>query len=104
MPATSVTEQGQKEQVVDDVSNTEVKKEDVVDGSKLAALKAKSQAKQQETNMAAKIVSKRERSILLGVLGSGQAGSRIAEAFYKLGYDAVAVNTAMQDLKFIDIP
>ncbi len=54
--------------------------------------------------MAAKIVSKKDRSIVLGVLGSGQAGSRLAEAFYKLGYDAVVVNTAMQDLKFIDIP
>lgn len=104
MPATSVTEQGQKEEVVDDVSNTEVKSEDKVDISKLAALKAKSQAKQEESKMAAKIVSKKDRSIVLGVLGSGQAGSRIAEAFYKLGYDAVAVNTAMQDLKFIDIP
>jgi cell division GTPase FtsZ len=104
MPATSVTEQGQKEEVVDNVSNVEVKKEDAVDSSKLAALKAKSQAKQQESTMAAKIVSKKDRSIVLGILGSGQAGSRIAEAFYKLGYDAVAVNTAMQDLKFIDIP
>lgn len=54
--------------------------------------------------MAAKIVSKKERSLNLGVLGSGQAGSRIAEAFYKLGYDTCVVNTAMQDLKFIDIP
>lgn len=54
--------------------------------------------------MAAKIVSKKDRSIVLGVLGSGQAGSRIAEAFYKLGYDAIVVNTAMQDLKHIDIP
>lgn len=104
MPATSVTEQEQKEEVVDDVSNSEVKSEDKVDVSKLAALKAKSQAKQEESKMAAKIVSKKDRSIVLGVLGSGQAGSRIAEAFYKLGYDAVAVNTAMQDLKFIDIP
>lgn len=106
MPAISVTENEQKEVVTDDISNTEVKSEEIVDVSKLAALKAKSQAKQQqqENKMAAKIVSKRERSIVLGVLGSGQAGSRIAEAFYKLGYDAVAVNTAMQDLKFIDIP
>ena len=105
MPATTVTEPGQKEEVVDDVSNAEVKpSEEKVDVSKLAALKAKSQAKQEENKMAAKIVSKRDRSIVLGVLGSGQAGSRIAEAFYKLGYDAVAVNTAMQDLKFIDIP
>ena len=104
MPATSVTEQGQKEQVEDNLSNAEVKKEDAVDSSKLAALKAKSQAKQQENTMAAKIVSKKDRSITLGVLGSGQAGSRLAEAFYKLGYDACVVNTAMQDLKFIDIP
>lgn len=105
MPATSITEKGQKEEVVDDVSNAEVKtSSDVIDPSKLAALKAKSQAKQQESKMAAKIVSSKERSLVLGVLGSGQAGSRIAEAFYKLGYDAVAVNTAMQDLKFIDIP
>lgn len=104
MSATSKTEQDKKEEVVDDVSNTEVKKEEAVDASKLAALKAKSQAKQEENKMAAKIVSKRERSIALGIIGSGQAGSRIAEAFYKLGYDAVAVNTAMQDLKFIDIP
>jgi cell division GTPase FtsZ len=104
MPATSVTEEENKEQVVDDVSNVEVKSEDAVDASKIAALKAKSQAKQQESKMAAKIVSKKERSLALGVLGSGQAGSRIAEAFYNLGYDAIAVNTATQDLKFINIP
>lgn len=77
---------------------------------KLAALRAKNQAKQQENQtknegkVASKIVSKKERSLILGVLGSGQAGSRIAEAFYKLGYDTVVVNTAMQDLKFIDVP
>ena len=105
MPATSITEQTTKEEVVDDVSNAEIKPEEAIDASKLAALKARSQAKQQvEAKVAAKIVSRRERSITLGILGSGQAGSRIAEAFYKLGYDAVAVNTAMQDLKFIDIP
>ncbi len=104
MSATSKTEETNPESVVDDVSNTEVKKEETVDPNVLAALKAKSQAKQQESKMAAKIVAKKERSLALGVLGSGQAGSRLAEAFYKLGYDAVAVNTAMQDLKFIDIP
>jgi cell division GTPase FtsZ len=104
MPATSVTEQDQKENVVDDVSNQEAKPSESVDASKLAALKARSQAKQEESKMAAKIISKKDRSIVLGVLGTGQAGSRIAEAFYKLGYDAVAINTAMQDLKFIDIP
>lgn len=105
MPATSVTEQGKPEEVVDDVSGTEVKAaEDKVDLSKLAALKAQSQAKQQESKMAAKIVSRKERSIALGILGSGQAGSRLAEAFYQLGYDSIVVNTAMQDLKYINIP
>lgn len=98
MSATSVTEQVKKENIVDDIS------ESSVDQDKLAALKAKSQGKQQENKMASKIVAKKEKSLVLGVIGSGQAGSRIAEAFYKLGYDKVAVNTAMQDLKYIDIP
>lgn len=104
MSATSKTETNEKEEMVDDISKEKVETENAVDVSKLAALKAKSQAKQEESKMAAKIVSKKDRSIVLGVLGSGQAGSRIAEAFYKLGYDAVAVNTAIQDLKYIDIP
>lgn len=104
MPATSVTEEVNKENIVDDVSAAEVKPALDVDASKLAALKAASQAKQMENKMAAKIVSRKERSLAIGVLGSGQAGSRIAEAFYTLGYDTVAVNTAMQDLKFINIP
>lgn len=106
MGATSVTEDAPTDQVIDDLSNVEVKKE--VDKSaevnmdKLAELRAK--AKKNEGKMAAKIVQKKERSLVFGVLGSGQAGSRIAETFYKLGYDSVVVNTAMQDLKFIDVP
>ena len=105
MSATSKTEETQPENVVDDVSNAEVKAEEKIDLEKLAALKAKSQAKQQQENkMAARIVSKKERSLALGIVGSGQAGSRLAEAFYKLAYDAIAINTAMQDLKYIDIP
>lgn len=110
MNAKSVTEEAGQESIVDDISNQEVSQATVetqsteVDDSKLAALKAKSQSKQMEQKMAAKIVAKKERSIVFGVVGSGQAGSRIAESFYKLGYDAVVVNTAMQDLKFIDMP
>ena len=104
MSATSKTEKEAKENIEDDVSNVEVKKTEEVDVNKMAALKAKSQAKQQENKVAAKIVSKKERSLALGVVGSGQAGSRLAEAFYKLGYDSVAINTALQDLKYIDIP
>lgn len=105
MSATTNTEEGKPENMVDDISDTKVQASaEAVDMNKLAALKAKSQAKQQESKMASKIVSKKERSLALGILGSGQAGSRLAEAFYKQGYDACVVNTAMQDLKFIDIP
>jgi len=104
MSATSITDESQPEELIDDVSKAEIKpSEDAVDMSKLAALKAKSKA-QQETPMAAKIVAKKERSLVLGIIGTGQAGSRIAESFYKLGYDAIAINTAMQDLKYIEIP
>lgn len=87
-----------------EVKKTENAELSQINEDKLAALKAKSQIKQQENKMASKIVAKKEKSLVLGVIGSGQAGSRIAEAFYKLGYDTVAVNTAMQDLKYIDIP
>ncbi|CAB4196515.1 FtsZ Cell division GTPase [uncultured Caudovirales phage] len=104
MSATSINEDETSENIIDDISNIEVKKEDSVDLNKLSALKAKSQAKQQETKMAAKIVSNKERSLSLGIIGSGQAGSRIAETFCKLGYAACVINTAMQDLKYIDIP
>lgn len=104
MSATSKTEETKAEEMVDDISNAPIApaSAEAVDMNKLAELRAK--AKQQENKMASKIVSKKERSLALGVVGSGQAGSRLAEAFYKLGYDAVVVNTAMQDLKFIDIP
>ncbi len=104
MPAISKIEEMEQETMVDDISNLDVKKEDVVDQSVLAALRAKSQAKQQEAKVAAKIVSKKERSLNFGIIGSGQAGSRLAEAFYQLGYDAVVCNTALQDLKYINIP
>ena len=104
MSAKSITEETEAEKIVDNLTEKEAVVKESLDMSKLAALKAKSEAKQQETKMAAKIVSKKERSLVLGVLGSGQAGSRIAEAFYKLGYDTCVVNTALQDLKFIDVP
>jgi len=101
----TTTESGSAEEVVDDLPIIEVPQVGTqVNDDKLAALRAKSQAKQTEQKMAAKILAKRDRSLAFGVMGSGQAGSRLAEAFYKLGYDSVVVNTAMQDLKFIDVP
>ena len=102
----TTTEEIKTEELVDDISNETVASnaEEKVDDNKLAALKAKSRAKQREQAMTAKIVMKKERSIEFGVVGSGHAGSRLSEAFYKLGYNAVAINSAMQDLKHIDIP
>jgi cell division GTPase FtsZ len=104
MTAKSITEEITPEQVVDDISTVEVSEPASVDAGKLVALKAQSQAKQMEQRMSAKIVAKKERSLNLGVVGSGQAGGRLAVSFSKLGYDAIAINTANQDLKFLDLP
>lgn len=42
-------------------------------------------------------------SLKFGVVGSGQAGGRLAEVCWKYGYDACAINTAHQDLELLDI-
>lgn len=89
-------------EVVDDL-NSEVVSDEELENKKLEALKAKLMAKQKE-NMPIKIVEKKSRSIKLGIVGSGQAGSRLAETFHNLGYDAVAFNTAPQDLEHIKLP
>lgn len=90
----------EKEEVVDDISSSEVADD------KLAALKAKLAKKdsQEGKEVPPVIVEKKKRSIQMGVIGSGQAGSRIAECFHGIGYDAVAINTALQDLEHINIP
>ena len=46
-----------------------------------------------------------EGAYKFAIVGVGQGGSRIAETFWNLGYRRVCVvNTAKQDLKFINIP
>lgn len=57
-----------------------------------------------EENMTTVLVEQKDRSVNFGVVGIGQAGSRIAEQFYNRGYDSVILNTAMQDLNLIKIP
>lgn len=84
----------EKEQIVDDVSEPESKSLDL---DKLAALKAKMGAVKEPK-------SKKKKTLRFGVIGSGQAGSRLAESFHKAGYPAIAINTAPQDLEFIEIP
>lgn len=46
----------------------------------------------------------RSVSLKFGVVGVGQAGSKLAKVFYDLGYDVCAINTAKQDLELLDIP
>lgn len=65
-----------------------------LDESKLDALKKKVDSKK---------MSKIDQSIKIGVVGVGQAGSRLAETFYKKGYSACVINTSKQDLEFINI-
>lgn len=45
-----------------------------------------------------------DRSLNIGVIGVGQCGNKIAQEFYERGYQTVAINTAVQDLKHIKIP
>src|SRR3990167_7028294 len=64
------------------------------------ALMAARRATRAETGSAAVGAADAE-SIKIGVTGSGQAGSRLAETFYNLGYLAIAINTARQDLDLL---
>lgn len=69
----------------------------MLDTDVLAKLKAKQ--KKEDTPMETK-----DRSLCFGIVGLGQAGSRIAETFSGFGYEACAFNTATQDLEHIGLP
>jgi cell division GTPase FtsZ len=71
-------------------------------GDKLAALRARLQEMDKPKSKPKQV--RKTRSLNIGVVGSGQAGSRIAEVFYDLGYPAIVVNTAQQDLEYIKLP
>lgn len=57
-----------------------------------------------ENNMPPAILAEKSRSYEFGIVGTGQAGSRLAERFYALGYQTVVMNTATQDLAHIQVP
>jgi cell division GTPase FtsZ len=109
MGTESKTEVLQKEEIVNDIND-----KPQVDEEKLAKLKARAQQKRaeeeaaqaapQEEVMPPRIVEERKRSLRFGVIGSGQAGSRLAEQFHAFGYPAVVMNTAPQDLEDIQVP
>jgi tubulin-like protein CetZ len=73
-----------------------------LDSEVLKTLKGKLSKKKEDLDV--KVVSQRSVSIEMAVIGIGQAGSRLAEVFYKKGYDAGVINTSAQDLEFIDLP
>lgn len=76
----------------------------ILNERKKLRLENTSQIEKKEKDMTVMLVEQPDRSINIGVVGVGQCGSKIAEEFYNLGYSAVAINTAMQDLKHINIP
>jgi len=97
--------EGKKEEIIDDISEHVVTSAPEVDDDKLQALKEQFASKNKEQDkMPPRILEEKTRSIKFGIIGSGQAGSRIAETFHSLGYEAIAINTATQDLEHINIP
>jgi cell division GTPase FtsZ len=57
----------------------------------------------EENDMADTVIARRHVSLKFGVVGSGQAGGRVAEVFSKYGYQACAINTASQDLEYLEL-
>ena len=88
--------------VIDDLGLDSATSNPSLEGSKLESLKAKLAAKKQE--MAPRILAKKTRSISFGFLGSGQCGANLVSYAHQLGYEAVCINTANQDLELIDLP
>lgn len=91
------------EKIVDDTKQESVITEDELDDQRLAALKARMSAKS-ESASAPIIVEEKKRSLNIGCLGTGQAGSRLVQEWHKRGYPAIVMNTAQQDLEYIEVP
>jgi cell division GTPase FtsZ len=101
MSVTSETIKENKEVIEDDVSNEIDNKLEELK-AKMASMKKKSDVISSDATV--QETRKPKRSLNFGVIGTGQAGSRVAEAFYDLGYNAVVFNTASQDLEQIKVP
>jgi len=89
-----------------DLTENKKTKEQVVEENKKLEeeLGARKPQPEETEDMTVMLVEQQDRSINLGIVGVGQCGSKLAEEFYQRGYSAVAINTAMQDLKPINIP
>jgi cell division GTPase FtsZ len=90
-------EEQKKKSVEPDGEFEEQLEQKVVDKGKIKELMNRKEKK-------VDVVSKPDRALNWFIVGCGQGGSRIAETFYDNGYEAVAINTAEQDLKYINVP
>jgi len=99
----AVNAQGLKNQEIDVDYKSDDMKEAIREDDFSNLIKNKTQESQGEEKMKTAVM-KQYVSLKFGVVGSGQAGGRIAEVFYKYGYSACAINTARQDLEFLDLP
>lgn len=71
---------------------------------KLEELRQIAEKKVESNRTLAQGLKSKKRSLQFGAVGVGQAGSKIAEQFYKFGYISCAINTAKQDLTLIAMP
>jgi cell division protein FtsZ len=63
------------------------------------------QVPEDEVTSALGLINTYEGSLDFGVIGSGQAGCRIAKSFFDLGYQkSIAVNTSLSDLNPLEMP
>ena len=89
----------------DEVIKEAIKEDDF---QALMARKKAAQAAQAEVQARApamkSVESRPPVSLRFGLAGTGQAGGRIAEVFYKNNYAACAINTARQDLELLELP
>lgn len=92
-----IKEESEKPKGLSDNDLSKALSNSTLDISKLEGLKSKLKDKEEE-------IEDMNVSIRLGIVGVGQAGSRIAQEFGKYGYDVCAINTSKQDLEFIDMP
>jgi len=100
----------EREVIMDDLTNKDENAvaAEQVDMEKLAALKAKIEAKREKEKETAMLKqdkpAEKVPSVRLGILGSGQAGGRLCEVFYSYNTDIVCLNTAQVDLDNIKVP
>jgi len=79
----------------------ELNEKPAMDPEVLQMLKDKQKSKEDKVKA---VTTKRDRSLYFGFVGSGQAGSRLCEVAYGMGYEGCCFNTAQQDLEFINMP